>query len=383
MKKILTIFGTRPEVIKIAPVIRELERCPERFETINVTTGQHSDLLYPFIELFKLRVDHDLQVMDTDQTPGGVCARALMLLEPLLKRYRPDMLLVQGDTSTTLAGALAGFYNRVPVGHIEAGLRSGDLNSPYPEEMNRILVSRLATYHFAATARNRETLLREGVDDKQIFVTGNPVVDALNTILETPVSARTRELFEATEGKKRLVVTLHRRESLESRIVETLKVLRDFVAEHSDVAMIFPVHPNPRVTEAASKVLGAKERVLLTAPLGYQDFIHLLSASWLIVSDSGGIQEEAPSLRKPLLVVRENTERSEAMETGFIQLVSQGPARLRSLMEELYSRAGKSQESWSDKNPFGEGDSGKQIVRVIADRLGVQIESAQIASVTA
>ena len=377
-RKILTVFGTRPEVIKVAPVIHELERWPDSFQTINVTTGQHSELLYPMIELFKVHIDHDLQIMDTNQTPSGACARALMLLDTLLQRHKPDMILVQGDTTSTLAGALAGFYHRIPVGHIEAGLRSGNLYSPYPEEMNRTLVSQLATYHFAATPANRDTLLCEGVGRDQIFVTGNPVVDALKMMLEmSSITPETSKLLEQTAGKKLLAVTLHRRESLEGKIIETLKVLREFVEAHEDVVMIFPVHPNPRVRSAVSQVLGFNDRIHLIAPLNYQDFIRVLSASWLIVSDSGGVQEEAPTLGKRLLVVRENTERSEALETGFIRLMNDGPAALAATMENIYRDGDMSGAFGNGENPFGRGDSGKRIVQAIADLFEVSLERPQ------
>ena len=377
-KKIVTIFGTRPEIIKLAPVIHELESWPASFETINVTTGQHSQLLYPFIELFNVHIDHDLQIMDTNQTPSATCARALMLLDPVLQRHKPDMVLVQGDTSSTLAGALAGFYGLIPVGHVEAGLRSGNLYSPYPEEMNRRLVSKLATYHFAATPRNRNTLLSEGVETDQIFVTGNPVVDALKMMLErSSITPETRNLLEQTAGQKLLVVTLHRRESLDGRIVETLKVLRAFMEAHPDVAMIFPVHPNPRVSDIVSQVLGISPRIHLIAPLNYQDFIRVLSHSWLIVSDSGGVQEEAPTLGKPLLVVRENTERVEALEAGSIRLMNDGPAALAATMENIYQQGEVSDGLANVENPFGRGDSGKRIVQAIADIFEVSLERSQ------
>jgi UDP-N-acetylglucosamine 2-epimerase (non-hydrolysing) len=345
---------------------------------VNVATGQHSELLYPMAELFGIRIDHDLEIMDTNQTPSGTCARALMLLDPLLQRYKPDMVLVQGDTTSTLAGALASFYHRIPVGHIEAGLRSGNLYSPYPEEMNRTLVSQLATYHFAATPGNRDTLVREGVGADQIFVTGNPVVDALKLMLErSSTTPETRKLLDETADKKILAVTLHRRESLESKIIETLKVLRAFVDAHQDVVMIFPVHPNPRVRSAASKVLGFNNRIHLIAPLNYQDFIRVLSASWLIVSDSGGVQEEAPTLGKRLLVVRENTERSEALDTGFIRLVNEGPTALAAIMEHIYQCGDAPGALGNGENPFGRGDSGKRIVQAIADVFQIRLQAPQ------
>src|SRR5690242_18343675 len=229
-KKILTIFGTRPEIIKLAPVIQQLEACGKLFDTVNVASAQHTDLLYPFVHLFGIRIDHDLQIMEPNQTPNQVCSRVLASLDPILAQRKPDMILVQGDTTTAMSGALAGFHRRIPVAHVEAGLRSGDDCNPYPEEMNRKIITRLATYHFAATTRNRDTLLSEGVPHKTIFVTGNPVLDALKAILQrsatTPVL---EEVLKATQGLRRIILTTHRRESFGPIIAENLRVLRSFI----------------------------------------------------------------------------------------------------------------------------------------------------------
>ena len=365
-KKVLTLFGTRPEVIKLAPVIHSLERA---FHTINVASAQHVDILQPFIRRFAIRVDYDLQVMEADQTPSAVCGRVLATLDPILVAERPALLIVQGDTTTAMAGALAAFHRSVPVGHVEAGLRSGRYDSPFPEEMNRRLISRLATYHFAATPRNRDTLLAEGVVAEKIFVTGNPVVDSLNAALErrspTPL---VEQLRHATAGLKRVVVTTHRRESFGERMSENLRVLRHFVDQFQDVALIFPVHPNPQVA-AATAILSGHPRVRLIEPLSYDDFIGLLLHAWLIVSDSGGVQEEAPSLGKPLLILRDSTERPEVIEAGVARLVGGDPGRFAALLEEAH-RAG----SWVERvatveNPFGCGDSGQRITRIIAELL--------------
>lgn len=373
VKKILVIFGTRPEIIKLAPVIHKLQSRRSRFRTLTVTTAQHTDLLYPFAHLFGIRIDHDLKLMEPDQTPNGLCARVLAALDPLLSYERPDFILVQGDTTTTLAGALAGFHHRIPVGHVEAGLRSGNPYSPYPEEMNRRLTTRLASYHFAATPGNRQTLLAEGVEKENIFVTGNPVVDALHTMFKRSTSTPAIErVLSATSGLKRLVLTTHRRESFGPGLTNNLEALRRFVERHGDVALIFPVHPNPRVVEPAMTILSGHPRIYLMPPLTYQDFIALLSKAWLIVSDSGGIQEEAPTLGKPLLILRENTERPEAVESGVARLVGGRPEHLAALLEEVYA-----EESWLQHvrrvaNPFGDGDSGKRIVRAIETVFGRQ-----------
>ncbi len=369
-RKVLTIFGTRPEVIKLAPVIKELEAQRDAFLIVNVTSAQHTDLLYPFVRMFGIRVDHDLHVMEPNQTPNQVCARVLAGLDTLLSDERPDLILVQGDTTTAMAGALAGFHRRVPIGHVEAGLRSGNTYSPYPEEMNRRLITRLAAYHFAATRRNRATLLSEGVPEDTVFVTGNPVVDALHAILErageSPAVAR---LLEATAGLKRIVLTTHRRESFGEVMAGNLGVLRSFVASHSDVALIFPVHPNPDVVGPATAILSGHPRIHLVPPLGYEDFIVLLSRAWLVVSDSGGVQEEAPTLGKPVLILRENTERPEAIEAGVARLVGGEPARLAHMLEEAYRDGSWIRSVGQGANPFGQGDSGKRIAQIITHLL--------------
>ena len=365
--KVLTVFGTRPEVIKLAPVIEQLEAQREAFRTINVTSAQHTDLLYPFVCMFGIRVDHDLQIMEPNQTPNQVCARVLARLDLLLDEERPDLILVQGDTTTALAGALAGFHRRIPIGHVEAGLRSGNAYSPYPEEMNRRLITRLATYHFAATRRNRATLLSEGVPEDTVFVTGNPVVDSLHTILERAgVSPVVESLLEATSGLKRIVLTTHRRESFGEVMAANLSVLRSFVARRTDVALLFPVHPNPAVAGPATAILSGRPRIHLIPPLGYADFIVLLSHAWLLVSDSGGVQEEAPTLGKPVLVLRENTERPEAIEAGVARLIGGQPARLGLMLEEAYQDRSWIRDVGRCANPFGQGDSGKQIAQIIA-----------------
>jgi len=369
---VLTLFGTRPEVIKLAPVIRRLEEFPSAFETINVASSQHTSLLHPFVESFGIRIDHDLEVMRPAQSPHEVCARVLTALESLLADLRPDLILVQGDTTTTLAGALAGFYSRIPVGHVEAGLRTDNSMSPFPEEMNRRLVSRVASYHFAATEHNRRTLLGEGVPDQAIFVTGNPVVDALQAILARPQARLSvDDAVQATEGSRRIVLTTHRRESLGRAMRDNLAVLRRFVEPRPDVTLIFPVHPNPSVVESARQVLTDHPRIHLIDPLGYEDFIHLLSRAWLIVSDSGGVQEEAPTLGKPVLILRENTERPEAVEAGVARLVGGDPRRLAAMLTELDVDPSWIESVRAIDNPFGRGDSARRIVSAVAELLGV------------
>jgi UDP-N-acetylglucosamine 2-epimerase (non-hydrolysing) len=318
------------------------------------------------LRLFELQVHHDLDIMQPHQTPSQVCARVLCLLEPVLLREKPDFILVQGDTSSALAAALAGYHCGIPVGHVEAGLRTTNPRSPFPEEMNRRLVSRLATFHFAATELNRATLLKEGVPGAQIFLTGNPVVDALHFIRErAPTSASMRGLLAETAALKRITLTTHRRESFGQTMQGNLQVLRRFIEGHADTCLIFPVHPNPNVTAAVDAHLRNHPRIRLLEPLDYPDFITLLGESWLVVSDSGGVQEEAPSLGVPLLVLRENTERPEAITAGVARLVGGHPETLARLLQEVYQGGTWKEQILATENPFGRGDSRVRIVRAI------------------
>jgi len=363
--KVLVLFGTRPEAIKCAPVIQELKR-RGHFETIVVSSSQHRDLLLPFVDIFDLSLDYDLRIMTANQTPNQILSKTIAELDTLLDMESPQLIMVQGDTSTTLAGAIAGFNRDIPVAHIEAGLRTGNLRSPFPEEMNRRLTAKLATFHFAATPQNRQNLLREMVSEKEIFVTGNTVVDALNSIRHRrEPSGQLLDLLEKTEGMKLLLLTTHRRESFRKAMRENLKVIRDFVTARKDTCLVFPVHPNPYVLSTANEILGGQERIFLINPLDYIDFIALMEHSWLILSDSGGIQEEAPSLGKPVLILRANTERPEAVQCGIAKLVGGKPLVLASMLNQNYMV-----ESWIKsvskvQNPFGDGKAAKRIVDIL------------------
>lgn len=371
-QKVLVLFGTRPEIIKLAPVIVELRK--RLFQTIVVSSSQHKQLLKPFLETFKVAVDFDLGVMRADQTPNDVASKVIAKLDKIIESERPDLILVQGDTTTTLAGAMAGFNRRIPVAHVEAGLRSGDQHSPFPEEMNRRVVSQIASIHFAATEANRQNLLSEGVPSERIFVTGNPVVDSLRSMLKKLTPSETiAELIERTADKKRILLTTHRRESFGAAMTSNLKVIRNFVDKRKDVCLIFPVHPNPNVRSVADSILGRSDRVYLLDPLDYADFLAVMQASWLIVSDSGGVQEEAPSLGKPLLILRENTERPEALLAGTAKLVGNRTSTLRQMLEENYSidtwRASVKEIS----NPFGDGRSSARISKIIEHMLAAGV----------
>lgn len=366
--KVLVLFGTRPEVIKLAPVIAELRK--RFFQTIVVSSSQHKQLLTPFLDALDVEVDFDLEIMKRNQSPNDICSRVMAKFDKILVQEQPDLVLVQGDTTTTLAGAMAAFNRKVPVGHVEAGLRSGNLMSPFPEEANRRLVSQIASFHFAATEKNRRNLLAEDVPTEKIYVTGNPVVDSLKSMLKKLApSQQISDLIRATEGQKRLLLTTHRRESFGEAMEANIRVIRDFVEHRKNVCLFFPVHPNPNVKSVAKEMLGKRDRIHLLEPLDYSDFLAIMKSSWLIVSDSGGVQEEAPSLGKPLLVLRENTERPEAIRSGVSKLIGNSPSFLKQMLEENYSV-----ETWIRSvkevaNPFGDGRSAARIVRVIEDKL--------------
>ena len=367
MRKIVTLFGTRPEAIKFGPVIRALGDFPS-MRVRNVLSSQHTDLLYPFVKLFGIEVAHDLEIMRPGQSPSDVLSRVMAAFDAVLEDEQPDMVLVQGDTSTALAGALAAFHRQVPVGHIEAGLRSGNALSPFPEEMNRRLISRIAALNFAATSANVENLQGEGSDPESVILTGNPVVDALHWIRkEVAPSGPIKSAADAFAGKRLIVLTTHRRENFGGTMRGYLEVLRDFVEQREDYALLFPVHPNPQVRMVTGEVFGDNPRISLLDPLDYPDFVYLLSRAWIVVSDSGGVQEEAPSLGKPLLVIRENTERPEAVNAGVAKLVGSSADSLAALLEEAAQP-----NAWIDAvsetpNPFGQGDAGHRIAGAIAD----------------
>jgi UDP-N-acetylglucosamine 2-epimerase (non-hydrolysing) len=373
--KILVLFGTRPEAIKLAPIIHELRK--KFFQTVVVSSSQHKELLKPFLKMLDIDADFDLRVMKKDQTPNEVCSRVLAKLDKILAEEKPDLILVQGDTTTALAGALAGFNRQIPVGHVEAGLRSGNPYSPFPEELNRRLVSQIANLHFAATERNRGNLRAEDIPMEKIFVTGNTVVDTLRFILKnlTP-DDKINALIEETRGLKRILLTTHRRESFGASMSGNLQILREFVEKRKDVCLFFPVHPNPNVRAVTNEILAEKERIYLLEPLGYQDFIALMKSVWLIVSDSGGIQEEAPSLGKPLFVLRENTERPEAISAGVAKLVGGNPPTLKRMLDENYSIDTWIKSVKEISNPFGDGHAAQRIVRIIEEKFATRAEGA-------
>lgn len=359
--RVWTLFGTRPEIIKLAPVIRALEAAGRPFRTMNVATGQHRDMVRPFADALGVRIDRDLATGRAEQSPLDICRDVLAAVDSLLRVDAPDVLLVQGDTTSAMAGALAAFHHRVPVGHVEAGLRSGDVHDPFPEEMNRRLITRLARWHFAATARNARTLRGEGVPDRSIVVTGNPIVDAVHTALAREDAAcSVAPLLEGIPEGRWIVLTTHRRESFGTAMTERLRAVRRFVERHGDMHLIFPVHPNPAVADAVHGSLSGAKRVHLFPPLGYFEFVHLLSRAWLVISDSGGVQEEAPSVGRPLLVIRTTTERPEVIEAGCALLVG-SVSDLEQALERFATDPDRYSRAASAANPFGEGDAGIRI----------------------
>ena len=363
--KVLCIFGTRPELIKFLPVLRALRR-RRGVTPVTVSTSQHKDLVKPLVELWNIKVDHDLDAMVHGQSLSSLMSRLLARLDDVLKVEKPDIVLVQGDTTSALAGALAAWHWQIPVGHVEAGLRSGSRESPFPEEMNRRLISALSLLHFAPTQRNVDALLNEGIPADRVFRTGNTIVDAVRLVRQRyQPSPDICKLLEKLAGRRVILLTTHRRESFGQVMRDRMRVLRAFVQERPDVSLVFPVHANPAVVKVAAEELGAAPRMHLVDPLSYPDFLHCLAASWLVVSDSGGVQEEAPSLGKPLLILRENTERPEAVECGVARLVGNSPQRLRDELVEA-ERPG----SWATRiepidNPFGDGRSATHIVDAI------------------
>jgi UDP-N-acetylglucosamine 2-epimerase (non-hydrolysing) len=366
MKRVLCLFGTRPEIIKLAPVLSALEARRDRIAAIHVASSQHEELLHPFARDFGVRIDHDLKVMEDGQPPAAVASRVLAALDPLIAREVPDLLLVQGDTTTAMAGALAAFQRGVAVGHVEAGLRTGDPTSPFPEEMNRRLIGRLASLHFAPTAHNAATLRAEGVAEDRIAVTGNPVVDAVaHARTNGRPSPEWLARLDTSAASRLIVFTSHRREGLGATMEANLRALRGFVERHPEVALAAPVHPNPRVVESMRAVLDGTPRTHLLDPLPYADFLELLARAWLIVSDSGGIQEEAPSLGKPVFVLRDRTERPEAIEAGVARLVGGSPERLEAMLEELARDDRWIRGIREMANPFGSGDAGERIAAAI------------------
>ncbi len=363
--KVMTVFGTRPETIKMAPVVKELASRDE-FQPIVCVTAQHRQMLDQVLHAFKISPDYDLNVMREGQTLLDITTRALTGLDEVMKKEKPDIVLVHGDTTTTYAGALAAYYNQIRIGHVEAGLRTYNKYSPYPEEMNRQLVGVLADLHFAPTEESRQNLLREGKRPESIYVTGNTAIDALQT---TVTGEYDSELIDWARGSRLIVLTAHRRENLGEPMYRMFRAIKRIIEKHDDVKMVYPVHLNPIVRKAAEDVFGGVDRVRLIAPMEVVDFHNLLNHAYLIMTDSGGIQEEAPSLHKPVLVLRDTTERPEGVAAGTLKLAGTDEETIYRLTDELLSNEAEYSRMASAENPYGDGRASHRIADALLEYL--------------
>lgn len=361
-KRVLVVVGTRPDAVKMCPVVRAIADRAPVLRPIVCATAQHREMLDDVLGVFDVRPDFDLDIMTEGQGIGDVTIRVLERMAPLLRRERPDVVLVQGDTTTAMAASLAAFYERIPVGHVEAGLRTDDRYSPFPEEMMRRLISQIATLHFAATRRAADRLIAERVEARNVYVTGNPVVDAVRWILA-------RSTSPARASDRRLVlVTAHRRENFGEPLARICDALALLVERNPDIEIVYPVHPNPNVSGPVRERLGAHERIQLVGPQRYDEFLALLASAYLVLSDSGGIQEEAPVLGRPVLVLRENTERPEAIEANATKLVGTETARIVSEAERLLRDPAAYAAMSKARSIYGDGTAGARIAAILAER---------------
>jgi UDP-N-acetylglucosamine 2-epimerase (non-hydrolysing) len=364
--KILSVIGTRPEVIKLAPIIRELGKRGD-LQNVVCVTAQHREMLDSALELFNIKPDYDLDVMADNQTPAQVASAILAKLDPILQREQPDWVLVQGDTTTTAAAALSAFYRRVKVGHVEAGLRTFDKWHPFPEEINRRVTSAIADLHFAPTARARRNLMREGVSKETIAVTGNPVIDALEWVAQLAPTPEVEELFSRLDLHERrlILVTAHRRENWGPPLQNICLALREIARARPDVKVVYPVHLNPNITEPVHRLLDGVPNIVLLPPADYLTTVHLMRQAWIVVTDSGGIQEEAPSLGKPVLVLRQITERPEAVEAGAVKVIGTERQVIVNEISRLLDDSAERERMARAVNPYGDGRASGRIVAAI------------------
>jgi UDP-N-acetylglucosamine 2-epimerase (non-hydrolysing) len=367
-RRIVCVVGTRPEAIKMAPVIEALRREPWAKPYV-LLTAQHREMLDQVMQLFGIDADDDLNIMRPNQQLAALTSQLITSLDAALERARPDAVIAQGDTTTVLCAALASFYRRIPFGHVEAGLRTGDLYAPFPEEANRVLAGRLTRWHFAPTTSSRDNLLREGIDPAAVHVTGNTVIDALLSIAPR---ARGIDLSFAA-GKRLILMTAHRRENFGAPMEQVFAAIRELVDRFDDVAVLYPVHPNPNVKQPAERILGGHPRIQLTAPFDYEPFVAAMSAAYLVITDSGGVQEEAPALGKPVLVLRNETERPEAVDAGVVKLV--GPVRERIVREAttLLTDPAAYAAMARGVSPYGDGKAAGRIMGILERDLGTAV----------
>ncbi|MCX7970536.1 MAG: UDP-N-acetylglucosamine 2-epimerase (non-hydrolyzing) [Negativicutes bacterium] len=379
-KRILTVFGTRPEAIKMAPLVIGLSRHPDIFQARLAVTAQHREMLDQVLELFGIAADYDLDIMSQGQTLQDITCRVLTGMAAVLDDFAPDLVLVHGDTSTTFVAALAAFYRQIPVGHVEAGLRTGNKYSPYPEEMNRRLTAALADLHFAPTATAAANLLREGIDGEKIFVTGNTVIDALQMVSQRPYQPTGLPDID-WRGQRVLLVTPHRRENLGGKLDQVYLALADICREFADVAVLFPIHKNPVVRQAAHAVLAGVERVHFCEPLDYQPFAWAMRHCYAVLTDSGGIQEEAPAMGKPVLVLRDTTERPEAVAAGTVKMTGTDRAAVYADCRRLLTDQHFYRRMAQAVNPYGDGRAAGRIIDTICWWAGCRATPGEIFSV--
>lgn len=372
--KVMTIFGTRPEAIKMAPLVLELEKYPDEIESIVTVTAQHRQMLDQVLELFNIKPDYDLNIMKDRQTLTGVTVRALEGLDEIMKKVKPDLVLVHGDTTTTFVASLAAFYNQIAVGHVEAGLRTWNKYSPFPEEINRQITGVIADLHFAPTEKAERNLLQENKKQENIYITGNTAIDALKTTVKDDYQ---HEILEKIGSDRMILLTAHRRENLGNPMRNMFKAIKRLVEEHDDVQVVYPVHLNPAVREVADEVLGNDKRIHLIEPLGVFDFHNFASRAHIILTDSGGVQEEAPSLGVPVLVLRDTTERPEGIEAGTLKLAGTDEETIYKLAFELLNNKEEYEKMAKASNPYGDGNASLRIVQAILHHFGKRHDKPQ------
>lgn len=366
MIKVMTVFGTRPEAIKMAPVVLELKRHSDQIQTIVAVTAQHRQMLDQVLELFKIKPDYDLDIMSKGQTLYDITTRSLLGLKDVLEKEKPDIVLVHGDTTTTFAGALAAYYQQIPVGHVEAGLRTGNIYSPFPEEMNRKLTGAIASVHFAPTETAKENLRKENINADDIYITGNTVIDALMQTVNGDFDFGKHALDGVDFKNHRVILlTTHRRENLGEPMRHIYKALRQIIDEVPDTEIVFPVHRNPKVRQVVEEELSGVPRIHLIDPMEYEPFANLMSRCYLVLTDSGGIQEEAPSLGKPVLVLRDTTERPEAVQAGTVRLIGTDKDVVYAETMRLLTDETAYHQMSNAVNPYGDGKASQRIVKAI------------------
>jgi len=382
MKKILIVFGTRPEAIKMAPLVKEFRMYPKKFETICCVTGQHRQMLDQVLDIFEIKPDYDLNIMQNGQDLYDITSRVLLEMRDVLNIVKPDLVLVHGDTTTSTATALAAFYQQIQVAHIEAGLRTHNIYSPWPEEMNRQITGRIASYHFTPTLLSKQNLLNEGVNEESIAITGNTVIDALYMVikkikdniqltlsLETQITNAGYNVTNLLNGKKLILITGHRRENFGEGFINICNAIKSLTIKYPNVDFIYPMHLNPNVRKPINEIFGNQmsSNMFFIEPLDYLSFIYLMGRCYLVLTDSGGIQEEAPSLGKPVLVMRDNTERPEALEAGTVELVGTSSSKIISTVSKLIDDHSYYEKISKSINPYGDGLACKRIVNFLSN----------------